>query len=347
MDATTVPAKLIVKILLVILGFVAAIYFVNLISQVVIWVFIALFLALAFGPPVEWLHSHKIPRTLAIFGVYFAMLTTIFLVGLLLVPPVVEQVEQLSQDIPGYIDDLTDKNKTFREYDRKYDITDKLQQQAEKLPETLGTAAGALKDVTVSVFTQIGALVTILVMTFFLLQDGGVWWRKLIELQPPERASRMRDVGAEIYKAVGGYVGGNLLISVIAGVITGVTLSILGISFAVPLAVLMAFLDLIPLIGATLGGVIIAIVTLFVDFPTATIVWMAVFLTYQQLENHLIQPQIYKRSVKVHPLLVIVAILIGAVLLGVLGALLAIPVAAACQIFLKDLWAHRPTAQAT
>lgn len=341
MSSLSIPARAIVKILLVILGFALAIYFVFLTRQVLTWLFIALFLSLALGPPVEALAKRKVPRALAILLVYFGMLLAIFGVGLLVVPPIVSQVEQLAQDAPGFINDLSKKSDQFRKYDKKYDVSSKLAQQAEKLPAKLGSAAGALKDVTVSVFSKVIALVTILVMTFFLLQDGGKWWSRVVALQPPGRAERMRRVGDDIYRAVGGYVNGNLLISLIAGIVTWATLEILGVPFAVPLAVLMAFLDLIPLVGATIGGVLIAVVTAFVDFPTALIVWGVVFLAYQQLENHLIQPQIYKRSVKVHPLLVIVAILVGGSILGVLGALVAIPVAAACQLIVKDIWFHR------
>jgi predicted PurR-regulated permease PerM len=105
--------------------------------------------------------------------------------------------------------------------------------------------------------------------------------------------------------------------------------------------VLVAFLDLIPLVGATIGSVFVALVTLFVDFPTATIVWLIVTIVYQQAENHIVQPIVYRQTVDVRPLVVIVSILIGASLLGVLGALVAIPVAATVQIVLRDWWARR------
>ena len=135
-----------------------------------------------------------------------------------------------------------------------------------------------------------------------------------------------------------GYVAGNLLISIVAGTVTYITLSVLGVPFAVPLAVLMAFLDLIPLVGATIGGVAIGIVTLFTDFPLATIVWVIVLIVYQQVENNVVQPIVYRRTVNVPPLAVIVAILIGSELLGVLGALVAIPIAATVQIIVRDIW---------
>ena len=128
-----------------------------------------------------------------------------------------------------------------------------------------------------------------------------------------------------------------------AGISTYILLSVLGVPFAVPLAVLMAFFDLIPLVGSTIGGVLVALVTLFADFPEDTLIWVAFVVIYQQFENSVLQPLVYRKAVNLHPLAVITAILIGSNLLGVLGALVAIPIAAAIQITLKDLWTNRPS----
>jgi predicted PurR-regulated permease PerM len=158
---------------------------------------------------------------------------------------------------------------------------------------------------------------------------------------PPERERRYRKVSGDIYRAIAGYVAGNLVISIIAGTVTYITLTLLNVPFAAPLSVLMAFLDLIPIVGATIGGLLIGIVTAFNDFPTSTIIWVIVFLVYQQVENNLLQPIIYRRTVNVPPLAVIVAVLIGGSLLGVLGALVAIPIAAMIQILGRDWWEFR------
>jgi predicted PurR-regulated permease PerM len=144
-----------------------------------------------------------------------------------------------------------------------------------------------------------------------------------------------------VYRSVGGYVVGNLLISLIAGLSTYVVLAVLGVPFAVPLAVLMAFLDLIPLVGATIAGFLIGVIAAIHSFPGDVIVWTVYLIVYQQVENNFIQPQVYRRTVQLHPLVVIVAVLIGASLLGVLGALVAIPVAGALQILARDWWQLR------
>jgi predicted PurR-regulated permease PerM len=135
---------------------------------------------------------------------------------------------------------------------------------------------------------------------------------------------------------VAGYVAGALLIALIAGVATYVVLLILGVPFRGPLALVAGLFSLIPLLGATIAAVLIGLVTLFEDFPTTTIIWAIWAIAYQQFENHVIQPQVQKRTVNVQPFITIVAVLFGATLLGVLGALVAIPIAASIQILLRE-----------
>jgi len=158
---------------------------------------------------------------------------------------------------------------------------------------------------------------------------------------PEDRAERIDRVLGSAAKAVGNYVAGALAQATVAGLLSYILLSILGVPFAAPLAVLIFFLDLIPLIGATIGAVLVAIVTLFADFPTATIVWVIFSIVYQQVENNLIQPQIQRRAVNINPFLVVVAVLFGAALLGILGALVAVPVAASLQIAIREYAEYR------
>jgi predicted PurR-regulated permease PerM len=338
--ATVWTTRQIARVFFTVAALAIFLYVLYVVRAVVVLVFVAGFLAVALGPPVDFLQRLGMRRGLAIIEVYLAIAAAIFGVGLLVVPPVVDQVNGLSKDIPGYVRDLR-KSKTFRKYDDKYHISKKLNQQAAKLPSKLGSAASTLQDVTVGVFGALVKLVTVLTMTFFLLLDGGrlVGW--LLRIRGPTQEERLRGLFNDIYRSTAGYVAGNLIISVIAGVTTYVSLQVLGVPFAAPLSVLMAFLDLIPLVGATVGGVVIGIVTAFHNFPTATIVWVIVFVVYQQVENNVLQPLVYRRTVDVSPLIVIVSILIGSTLLGVLGALVAIPVAAAVQILARDVWARR------
>jgi predicted PurR-regulated permease PerM len=346
-DASAVSSRLVAKIVLVACAVLAGLYVLYLIRTVVGLVLIAIFFALAIAPAVNWLNHRKVPRWAAILLVYLGIGGSIVGVGLVVVPPIVNGVNSLSNDLPGYIDDLN-KNKTFRKYDNKYDITQKLKDQANQLPSKLGDAAGTLRDVTVGVFSRLVQLFAILVITFLLLMDGPKILDFAYRQMPDEREARIRNVASDISDAISGYVFGNFVISILAGSVTYLTLTLLDVPFAAPLAVMFGFFDLIPLVGATLGGILIGIVTAFVDFPTALIVWVIVLIGYQQFENYIVQPLVYGRTVQIHPLVVIVAVLIGAALLGVLGALVAIPAAAAIQSAVRDWWSfrHGATAQA-
>jgi predicted PurR-regulated permease PerM len=336
----TPSTRAIAKVFFTVLALSVVSYLVYQARDTVGLLFIALFLAVAMGPAVDALSRRRVPRSLAILLVYIGIAGSIFGVGLLVVPPIVTQVASLAKDIPGYLDDLR-KNDQFRKYDEKYKITQKLEDQAKKLPSRLADAADALRAVTVGAFSAAVQLVTVLTITFFLLLDGGGLVDRAVRLLGEERARRVRPLLDDIYKAVAGYVAGNVIISLIAGLTTYVTLTALNVPFAVPLSVLMAFLDLIPLVGATIGGILIGLVTLFNDFPTSTIIWLVVFIVYQQIENNILQPVVYRRTVNVAPLLVIVSVLVGSSLLGVLGALLSIPVAATIQIVARDFWRFR------
>jgi predicted PurR-regulated permease PerM len=268
----------------------------------------------------------------------------IFGIGLLVVPPVVDGVNDLSEDLPGYVDDLRE-NETFREYDDRYGITEEVEEQAAELPSRLGDAAGALQDVTVGVFTSFVRLFAILVIAFFLLIDGDRILAFCYRQLPPDRERRAREVAEEVSTAISGWVFGALLLATLAGFFTYAVLSLLDVPFAVPLAILFFFFDLVPLIGATVGGILVAIVVALDDFPVALIIWGAVMLLYQQLENNVLTPTVYGRAVDIHPLVVFAAILVGAALLGILGALLAIPTAAAGQAVVRTLWRMRHEAR--
>jgi predicted PurR-regulated permease PerM len=335
-----VSARAVAKVVLVAAAVAAALYLLYRIRSVVALVFIALFIAVALGRAVDRFERLGLKRWLAILTTYLALLGAVVLVGLLIVPPIVNETNKFVKNVPQYVQDLK-KNKTIRDYDRKYHVTDKLQAGAAKLPARLGDALGALQSVTVGVFSALVQLITVLVMTFFMLNDGKRMVNWVFEELGPARGPRWRKIADDVYKSVGGYVVGNLFISLIAGVGTWVVLALLGVPFAVPLAVLMAFLDLIPLVGATIAGILIGVVAAIHNFPGDAIVWVVYLIVYQQIENNVIQPIVYRRTVQLHPLLVIIAVLIGASLLGVLGALVAIPVAGAVQIFARDSWELR------
>jgi predicted PurR-regulated permease PerM len=183
-------------------------------------------------------------------------------------------------------------------------------------------------------------------MTFFMLLEGPTWVERFYRLLPHGSQPRARKVGSEIYRTVGGYVTGNLLISLIAGSLTTLVLLILGVPYAVALGLIVAILDLIPLAGATIAAILIGAVAFIHSVPAGIIV-VIFFILYQQVENHLLQPVIYGRTVQLSPLTVLVSILVGAELAGILGALAAIPVAGSIQVVILDWLEHRHERPAT
>jgi len=320
-----------------------ALYLIYLLRRPISWVLIAIFLSVALAGPVNRLQQHM-KRGFAIALVFLGLLLIPIGIAAAVVPPLVTQGNELIQNLPHYAQDAQEyanKNPTLRKLERDYNITEKLQQQAEKLPGRIGDAASVLGDIGLGLVNSLFALFTILVLTAFLLGSGPKWVERFLELRPPAEAARLRKVLEHMARAVGGYVGGILAQATIAGLSAFIVLSILGVPFAAALAIIVFFADLIPLVGATLGAIVVAIVTVFSDFPTATIVWVIFSVVYQQLENTLIQPQIQKRAVNVHPFVVLVAVLFGSTLLGVLGALVAIPVAASIQIAVREWWDYR------
>jgi predicted PurR-regulated permease PerM len=337
-DALT--TRQIARIVFTTAAFAGVLYLLVLIRSTLLLMAIAIFLAVALGPAVDFF-SRMLPRAASILVVYLLIFCVFSGVLALVVPPVITGATDLSKNIPSYIDDLR-KNQTIRNFDNKYDVTTRLQAEAGKLPSRLGDAATALQSVAAGAFNAAFQLLTILTMTFFLLLDGKRMAAFLLRRFGGEHRRRMYGVVGRIYRSTSGYVAGALTITSINGILTFTILTILGVPFAVPLAVLMSFFGLIPLVGATIGGVIILLVTLFTDFPSATIIYAIFLILYQQVENNVLQPFIFKRTVNVHPLAVIFAILAGSAILGIVGALVAIPVAAGIQIVLREFLGEEP-----
>jgi predicted PurR-regulated permease PerM len=330
--------RAVLRVVMVVVGVVLTLALIYLLRQPLTWIFIAAFIAVALSGPINLL-ERRMRRGLAIAIVYLCLILTPFALIALLVPPVVTEANNLVQNLPEYAQDLTDfvnENERLRDLQEEYDITGRLEEEAAQLPSRIGDAAGVLSDIGLGIVNSVFAGVTILVLSIFMVGSG----RRFLELwarqYPPEREEWMHRLFERIANAIGNYVAGALLQATVAGITSWIMLTILGIDFALPLAVIVFLLDLIPLVGATLGAIIVGIVTLFADFPIDTIVWAIFAIVYQQVENNVIQPRIQARAVQLEPLIVLVSVLFGSALFGVLGALLAIPVAAAIQITIRE-----------
>jgi predicted PurR-regulated permease PerM len=337
------PARVIARNVLVIAAVVLILYVLWLLRQPISWLVIAAFLAVAVTGPVNFFQRYM-RRGLAIALVYFSLLLIPIGLGALLLPPIVNQISDVATNAPEYVQDVDDyvnKNKTLNDLNDKYDITDKLQDEAAKLPSKAGDAAKVLRDIGFGLVSSIFAGVTILILSIFMVAAGPRWIENFIRMQRPEHAERIERTLRRIANAIGNYVGGALIQATIAGLSSFIVLKILGVPFAGPLAVVVFVFDLIPVVGATLAALLVAIVTVFVSFPITLIIWVVFAIVYQQVENYLIQPQIQKRATKIEAFVVLVAVLFGSTLFGILGAILAIPTAATIQIAVHEYREYR------
>jgi uncharacterized protein (TIGR02246 family) len=333
-------AGAVVRGVLILTACALVLYLVWRVRVVIRLIAISLFLALALIPLIDAATTRtRVPRALVILLVYLALFVSVAVVGYVVVPSLIKEVGQLSHDAPRYAADLR-RNATFRHYDNRYHISATLVRDARRLPQLLGHLVGPLKDVTVQAATFIGQAVTVLALAFLLLLHGRQYVSLALALTG-DREARYRQVVIDINKAVADYVLGNIVISVLATVATWIVLTILGVPYALSLGFVVGFFDLIPLVGATLGAIVVAVATVSVDFPTATIVWLVFIIVWQRFEDYVVQPMVYGRTLRVNPVVTIVSVLAGASLLGILGALLAIPTAAAIQIVLREWWTTR------
>ncbi len=335
---SVLAARAVLRVMLVVVAVVLTLALMYLLRRPLTWIFIAAFLAIALSGPVAFL-ARRMRRGFAVAIVYVLLILTPFALIGLLVPPIVTQANNLVQNLPDYAREITqfvNENDRLRQLQEDYDITGKLEAEAAKLPARLGDAAGVLSDIGVGLVNSVFAAVTIIVLSIFMLSSGRRFLDAWIREYQPSREEWWHRLFERISNAIGNYVAGALLQATIAGVTSWLMLVILGVDYALPLSVIVFLLDLIPLVGATIGAIVVGLVTLFSDFPVDTIIWAVFAIVYQQVENNVIQPRIQSRAVQLDPLVVLVSVLFGSALMGVLGALLAIPVAAALQITYRE-----------
>src|SRR4051794_1544561 len=312
------------------------------VEQVLVWMLIALFFTVAIYPVVNFAQRRMTwcRRSLATLVVF--LVVVLVLGGLLtaFAVPLASEGSDLAGQLPTIIGDARAGRGPVGDLLERTNALQLVQNNEARIREFatgLGTPALNLLR---GIGTGIVAAVTIFVLSYLAVLEGPKVVDGTLALFPPHRAERIRRVTRDCAKTVTGYISGNLLISAICGVLTYAVLKFSGVQFAALIALFVAIADLIPLVGATLGAVVASIAAFLHSVP-AGIAVVIFFIIYQQLENHLLQPVIFARTVKLNPLAVLIAILLATELAGILGALLAIPVAGIIQVVLRDVWDHR------
>ncbi|HEX3908219.1 MAG TPA: AI-2E family transporter [Mycobacteriales bacterium] len=301
--------------------------------QVLVLILVAAFVAVGLDPLVTWLTHHGLSRGQAVLAV--VVIALLALAGFIaaIAPPIAHQSTDLVHNAPSYLDRL-DKNATIARFDHRYHIVEKVQARAKKGLSI--TALGGVFGVGKAILSAVGELFTVVILTIYFLANLPGIKRIVYRAVPRSRRARVGLLADEMLARVGGYVLGNLATSVVAGTTCFVWLLAWGVPFPIALALFIAVTDLIPLVGATIGAVGVSAVALFhgVVPGIATIVF---FIVYQQFENYILQPRVMRRTVDVAPLLTILAALLGGALLGILGALIAVPFAAAIQLLVTEV----------
>jgi predicted PurR-regulated permease PerM len=310
---------------------VAAVYTTR---AVLVRVLIALFIAVSLDPAVRALTRRGVRRGLAVLVIFLAAagLTTAFQVSV--IPAMVDQFQALIHDFPGYLASLQDHSSRFRILSDRYHLTSRIQDLLASLPGRLG---GGLLGFTRRLFGALFSTLTVVVLTIYFMADLPRLRHGVLRLFPAAHRDRADHVTGVVVDKVGSYMIGNLLISLIAGIASFITFTALGMPFAVPLAFAVAVCDLIPTIGATLGAVICALAALlFTELWPTTVIVIIFFVGYQQLENYLIAPRVLQNTISLSAAAVLLAGLIGGTVLGLIGALMAIPIAAAIKVVMAE-----------
>jgi len=311
---------------------------------VLVRVVIALFVAISLDPAVRVLTRWGVRRGWAVLLIFALAMGLVAAFLLSVIPAMVDQFQALVQDFPHYIANLQDRSARFRQLSDRFNLTNQIQSLLASLPGRLGTG---LLGITGRLFGALFSTLTVLVLTIYFMADLPRLRHGLVRLFPRAHQAQGGRIADVMIDKVGAYMIGNILVSIVAGLASFVAFMVLGVPFSVPLAFVVALCDLIPMIGATLGAVIGVLVALFAtDLWPTTVLVAAFFLVYQQVENYLVAPRILRSTVNLSAAAVLLAGLIGATALGLVGALMAIPIAAAMKVVLTEQLLARERADA-
>jgi predicted PurR-regulated permease PerM len=344
-DRQPVPVRTILVTIGLVLTTIVTIYLLMRVGRIVAWIVVAAFFAVILSPAVSFCQRRlRLRRGLAATVVF---LTGFALLGAMLyafISPIVDQTQKFVDDLPGFVDDAEAGRGTVGKLVQRYDIDEWVRDNQDRLEDFRNDLGKRAPDVLRSFANGLVAVITILVLTILMLLQGPNLQEGFLNLidvpTAPRRRERVRQVAGDCARAVTGYMAGNLVISVIAGAATYVFLLIVGVPFREVLALWVAFADLIPLIGATLGAVPTVAVA-FLHSVWAGVATLIFFVAYQQFENHVLQVTVMSRTVDLNPLAVLISVLFGVELFGLLGALLAIPVAGVIQVIARDIYDER------
>jgi predicted PurR-regulated permease PerM len=316
-----------------------------MVSSTIVLIVVSAFLAVGLNPLVEFLIRHGLKRTWAVLVVIALVVAVLTLFVVAIVPVISDQVTKIAESAPTWLDQLL-HNRQVQSLDDQYNIISKARDYLEKSGSKVASAAfGGVLGLGIAVLSALVNTFVLVVLTIYFLSSLPKTKKALYRLAPASRRPRVESLGDEILGNVGAYVSGAFLVAVAAGVSSLIFLFAVGLGeYAVALAFVVALLDVIPMIGATLGAVVVVAIGFATD-PKIGLFCLIFYVIYQQVENYFIYPRVMARSVDIPGAVIVIAALVGAGLLGVVGALLAIPTAAAILLLTREVFIKRQDAR--
>ncbi len=320
--------------------FILVLWFLFLIKEVLAILFVAIILASAFDPWVDFLQRKKIPRSVSILMIYIILLSVVSLVVVVLVPPIVEQVKQLVNNFPDFYEKIIRGFEYFQAFTVQHGLLEDGAKAIESLESGVSKAAGGVFSTITGFFGGIISFFLILVITFYMTVEEEAMKRTLRAIVPAKYFPFINQLITKMQKKIGTWLQAQLVLSLIVGVLCYIGLFILRVDYALILALIAALGELVPYIGPIIGAVP-AVFLAFAQSPTKAVLVIILYFVIQQLENHILVPKIMQKAVGLNPIVSISALLVGVKIGGIVGALLAIPVATALSVLLQSIFSEQ------
>ncbi|MBU1136995.1 AI-2E family transporter [Patescibacteria group bacterium] len=328
LQTVSISSSTIIRLIVILLGLI----FIYLIRDILLIVVVSVIIATAATGPVNWLQNRRVPRLLGVIFIYLLLLLLLASVIALVFPLLSEQVRQLSSNFPGFLEKI---NLNLREWWGGYQIEGNLQSFLSQVGSKISDSTSSVFSTIVSLFGGIFSAAVILVISFYLtVQEKGIK-RFFISLTPQNHQQYVSDLIERIEAKIGGWLRGQLLLMLIVGLLVYLGLTLLGVKYALTLALIAGILEIVPYVGPIISAVP-GIILAFLQAPVLGFLVFILYVVVQQLENYIILPQVMKKTVGLNPIVIIIAMLIGAKLAGVLGIILSVPLTAAITEFVKD-----------
>lgn len=323
--------------MLKILVITAALFFLYFIRDAILIIFVSLILSSAFTPWLDWMQKHKVPRALGILLIYLILFSVIFGAVYLIIPPIINEINELVKSFPYYYEKISTNWQSFQAFSESHQWSQNIQTSLEGIQSSLGMAAGNVFTTVFSFFGGILSFFIILVLTFYMAVDDQAMKKGIRSLLPIDYQPYSMHLINRIQEKIGMWLRGQILLSLIIFAVSWIGLSILGVKYALVLAVFAGVMEVIPYLGPFIGAVP-AVFIAFTQSPLLGIITIVLYVIIQQAENYFLVPKVMQKAVGLNPIVIIIAMMIGIKLAGILGVLLALPVATAISVVIRDVF---------